>query len=135
VHADFGTPVEVPTGTWGDVAPRYEGDDPGAPQPDFNDIAALVGKFLADPAAPIKAHAQLQPNVVLPDRAIDFRDIAAGVAAFISTSYADSVPESGSCTCPSAVTCGAVPCGSDLACAPGFCIDGFCTDNCGRCAP
>jgi len=131
----FSEPLLLNTAHWGDVGPLYDGDDPGAPQPDFNDIAAAVGKFLADPDAPIKAQAQLQPNVVLPDRSINFKDIAAVVSAFLGDAYVDVIPDVGPCTCPSAVTCGAVPCGSDLACAPGFCINGFCTDKCGRCEP
>ena len=35
------------TGKWGDAAPLFDGDDPGAPQPDFNDVAAVVQKFVA----------------------------------------------------------------------------------------
>lgn len=133
--ADFGTPLEVSTGKWGDVAPLYDGDDPNAIQPDFNDIAALVGKFLAEPTAPLKAHAQLQPNVVFPNRPIDFKDIASDVAAFLGTPYVESVAGASSCTCPPSVTCGATACASDTQCTPGFCIGGFCTDACGRCAP
>jgi len=133
--ADFSTPTTFGTGKWGDTAPLYDGDDPGAPQPDFNDIAAVVGKFLADPAAPIKALSQLQPNVVLADRSVNFKDIAAAVSAFLGVTYVDTVPNAGPCACPSSVTCGATSCSTDLVCAPGFCIDGFCTDECGRCTP
>jgi len=86
-------------------------------------------------AAPLKSWAQLQPNVVLPDRAVDFRDIAAVVNAFLGTSYVNSIDNAESCTCPSSVTCGATACADDRVCAPGFCIDGFCTDKCGRCTP
>ncbi len=131
----FSPPLLLSTGKWGDVGPLFAGDDPGAPQPDFNDIAGVVKKFTADPAAPIKAHAQLQPNVVLPDRPIDFKDIAAAVAAFVEVSYAVSFGATGPCACPSAVTCGDTACENDLTCAPGYCIGGFCTDACGRCTP
>jgi len=134
-ETNFSAPNSAPTGKWGDVVSLFEGDDPGAPQPDFNDIAAVVQKFLASPNAPIKAYAQLQPNVVLPDRAVSFKDIAADVAAFVGSSYVDSIGAFGPCTCPSSVTCGATPCGSDTTCAPGYCIEGFCTDPCGRCSP
>jgi len=127
---------------WSTVSAQHEtqkyGDVTGvwaweniSPQPDFNDIAALVNKFLAAPGAPPKAICQLQPNLTFPDRAIDFRDIAADVQGFLGTSYADSY--FGPCTCPSSVTCGTTPCTSDLACGGGICIHGFCGDECGRC--
>ncbi len=132
---DFGAPLDARTGKWGDVAPLYDGDDPGAPQPDFNDIAAVVAKFTADPNAPIKALAQLQPNTVIPSRQVDFKDIAAGVAAFVGTAYFDMPGFTGPCACPSTVTCRAAACVNDLACPGGFCIDDFCTDACGRCTP
>jgi len=132
---DFGIPLEPWTGKWGDVVPPFA-DDPGAPpQPDFNDIAAIVQKFLATPGAPIKAFAQLQPNVALPDRAVDFRDIAADVQAFLGVAYSTMNGITGPCACPSSVTCGATTCTSDLACGDGYCIDGLCTDACGRCGP
>jgi len=132
---DFGIPLDPWTGKWGDVAPPFA-DDPGAPpQPDFNDIAAIVQKFLATPSAPVKAFAQLQPNTVLPDRAVDFRDIAIDVQAFLGQAYSTINGITGPCTCPSSVTCGATTCASDLTCGGGYCIDGFCTDACGRCGP
>jgi len=118
---------------FGDCAPLFEG--PGnPPQPDFNDIAALVNKFLALPEGPPKYRCQLQPNVVFPERPIDFRDIAADVQAFLGVAYADMFY--GPCPCPSSVTCGATPCTSDLACGGGICLStGFCGDECGRCTP
>jgi len=120
------------TAKYGDLVPIFDGG--GTAQPDFNDIAALVQKFLAAPGAPIKAVAQLQPNCVFPDRAINFKDIAAGVTAFIGTpTYEESY--FGSCACPSSVICGLIGCGSDLQCGNGLCINGSCTDECGRCRP
>jgi hypothetical protein len=131
---NFSARTRIRTGKWGDVVSLFEGDDPGAPQPDFIDVSAIVAKFMADPAAPIKAQAQLQPNIVFPARPIDFKDIAADVSAFIGTSYDGAVVTAG-CTCPSTVTCGATACGNDLDCSGGLCVDGFCADACGRCAP
>ena len=133
--SDFGIPAELWSGKWGDVASLFDGDDPGAPQPDFNDVAAIVQKFLADPSAPIKACAQLQPNVVMPVRPVDFKDIAMDVQAFLDVPYATLEGMSGGCACPSSVTCGATACDNDLDCGNGFCIDDFCTDACGRCSP
>jgi len=133
----WSAPLVIETGKYGDVWPLY--DAPGnPPQPDFNDIAALVNKFLAAGAAvaPIKAMAQLQPNCVSPDRAIDFRDIADDVQAFLETPYASM--QYGPCACPSTVTCEATMCGNDLGCVgfgDGLCIHGYCTDPCGRCTP
>ena len=133
-EACWSAPLTITTAKYGDVWPLF-----AAPlnsyQPDFNDIAALVQKFLAaGPAtAPIKAVAQLQPNVVFPGRPIDFKDIAADVQAFLGAAY--STVEPGPCACPSAVTCGTTFCTSDQHCGSGLCVDDFCTDACGRCTP
>lgn len=123
----------VNTGAWGDVVRPFIVDS--QPQPDFTDIAAIVSKFLADPAAPPKADVQLVPNVVLPNRPIDFNDISADVNAFLTQPYWSHPSATGPCTCPSDVTCGATLCQSDGPCGSGFCIDGACRDACGRCAP
>ena len=128
----FASPVEIATGRYADSSELFEG--PGnPPQPDFADISSIVGKFLASPGAPIKALAQLQPNVVFPSRPIDFKDIAGAVSAFLGTSFASQYP--GPCVCPSTVTCGATPCASDAQCSDGLCVNGFCGDACGRCTP
>ena len=121
------------TGRYADVTTPFHGVDPDAAQPDFNDIASVVDKFMAIAGAPIKPVAQLQPNIVFPDRPVDFKDIATAVEAFLNTSY--RVIHSGPCDCPSAVLCGNTPCADDTHCTGGFCIDGFCRDACGRCQP
>jgi len=127
-------PIVVDTGAWGDVAEPFFGMTT-ARQPDFKDISELVAKFVRDPAAPTKAHTQLQPNVVMPWLATNFKDIAACVSAFVSVPY-DQMPfATGPCTCPSLVTCGATSCVTDLDCGDGLCIEGFCGDACGRCTP
>jgi len=122
------------TGKFGDVAPLFDGVT-NPPQPDFYDIAAVVQKFLAAPDAPSKVFAQLVPNIVRPDQSVSFRDIAADVAAFVGTPYAELGDITGPCTCPSPVVCGAAPCAGDAECPDGFCIEGFCRDACGRCSP
>ena len=131
------TPLEIMTTKFGDAAPLFDGSG-NPPQPDFNDIAGLVQKFLAEPDAPKKAIAQLQPNVVYPDRPVDFKDIAADVQAFLGVAYSSVF--FGPCVCPSNVTCGATACSNALHCAGvtpdgGLCIGGFCADPCGRCTP
>jgi len=133
--ASYSDPLVLTTGTWGDVAPLFQGDDPNAPQPDFIDISGLVAKFTESPTAPIKAHAQLVPNVVFPERSVNFKDIAAGVDAFVGNPFWLTQDIYGPCTCPSSVTCGATPCTGDTGCPGGFCVGGFCADACGRCAP
>jgi hypothetical protein len=86
--------LRVYTGAWGDVVEPFAGSGPS--QPDFSDIASLVDKFTASPAAPSKTRAQLQPNVVRPDSPIDFSDIAATIDAFTGTGY----PYAGPSACP-----------------------------------
>jgi len=129
--ANYAAPLPVLTGKWGDVTTPFDGEEPGVLQPDFKDISAVVQKFQSSPTAPIKALAQLQPNVVFPMRSISFKDIAAAVTGFLSVAYEDVMI--GPCVCPSTVPCGVTSCQYDLACSPGYCIDGFCTDPCGRC--
>ncbi len=150
---NYSTNVSMATGKWGDTVPLFDGDDPSVPQPDFNDIAGVVNKFLGTPTAPIKAFAQLQPNRPFPDRKVDFRDVAAAVDGFLGVSYASR--HYGPCSCPSAVTCGTTSCDADFECrvcqsgvcsdgatpcsdsadCKGLCVDNFCTDACGRCTP
>ena len=128
----YSPPLVLHTAVWADVVAPYA-EPLGPPQPDFSDIAAVVDKFLSDPTAPSKAHAQLQPNNVFPERPIDFRDIAAAVNGFLSVPY-ESLYH-GPCTCPSTVTCG-TPCANDADCAgTGHCRGGFCYDFCHRCTP
>ncbi len=131
----YTTPLAVATGKWGDGVALFDGDDPGVPQPDFIDISAVVAKFTQSPTAPIKAHTQLLPNVVFPDRSVDFRDISAAVSSFSGTPYSETLGVLGPCTCPSLVPCGVTACVNDTQCGEGFCVDEFCTDACGRCTP
>jgi hypothetical protein len=127
-------PLTIETQKFGDVWPVWDFEQISA-QPDFNDIAALVQKFMATGPlfAPLKAVCQLQPNIVFPDRPIDFKDIAADVEAFLGTPYYTMEP--GPCACPSSVTCGATACSTDLQCGGGLCVGGSCADACGRCTP
>jgi len=128
----WSAPVVMATGKYADILPPY--DDPEGPaQPDFTDVSGFVGKFLAEASAPVKALAQIQPNVVFPSRPIDFRDISAAIEAFLGVAYADVY--SGPCDCPSQVTCGVTSCSQDADCTGGLCIDSFCADICGRCSP
>lgn len=130
----FSAPLTVLTGRFGDViSPFWMA--PGDVQPNFTDIAALVSKFLGDVGSLSKARTQLQPNVVFPENAVDFRDISAGVAGFLGTPYDATSFAVGPCVCPSSVTCGVTACVSSASCGGGLCVGGFCADECGRCAP
>jgi len=135
LEANYSSPSAASSGTWGDVAPPFAEDAGAPPQPDFGDIAAVVQKFTATPSAPIKALAQLQPNVVFPQYAISFKDISVDVAAFVGSAFTDLNEMTGPCGCPSVVKCRSSGCLSDVHCPDGYCIDGFCTDACGRCTP
>jgi hypothetical protein len=93
--ASYSDALTIRTAQWGDVVNPFATDG-GATQPDFGDIAALVDKFTAGPTAPIKARAQLQPNVPDPSQAVNFSDIAIIVDAFTGVTY----PFEGPGVCP-----------------------------------
>jgi len=150
--------VKMKTAKYGDVWPVWKWENISA-QPDFIDIAAMVRMFQASGSAcsggadaglpcqinddcpggtcevkaPRKSVCQLQPNVVFPKRSIHFKDIAAGVGAFMGTSYV--AINHGPCPCPPVVACSTTACTSDLQYGTGLCVNGFCADECGRCAP
>jgi hypothetical protein len=153
--------VLMDTIKYGDVWPVWDWENI-SPQPDFNDIAAMVRKFQAagsvcegggndglacqnddecpdgacEITAPLKSTCQLQPNDVFPTRPIDFKDIATDVQAFLGTEFSSLEP--GPCTCPPSVTCGTTACTSDFDCigfGDGLCVGSFCADACGRCVP
>ncbi len=130
----WSVPLMITTARFGDITEPFFMNI-GDIQPDFRDITAAVQKFLGEPTAPIKAVAQIQPNLVFPDRPIDFKDINAIVQSFLNAAYTDMLFASGPCPCPSTVTCGASSCVVDGDCGAGLCIDGACTDECGRCSP
>jgi len=91
--ACYSAPLVVQTGAWGDLAKPFKSVEIPT-QPDFKDIAAEVESFLGAPGAPIKARAQLQPNVPDPNLDVDFKDIAEAVAAFVTGVYPYEGPNS-----------------------------------------
>ncbi len=140
--ACWSAPLRITTAKYGDIWALF--DAPANPaQPDFKDIAAMVRKFQAtgskcnggandggdcpdhaacpggtcDITAPLKSTCQLQPNVVFPLRAIDFKDIASDVTAFVGNPKY-WVFHHGPCPCPSSVPCGATACTNDCSAAP-----------------
>jgi len=93
--ACFSEPLTITTAVWGDVVPPFEGDAGAAAQPDFPDIAALVMKFRAD-GGPLRAAAELEPNIIDLSGDMDFKDIAACVTSFQEDPY----PLGGPMDCP-----------------------------------
>ncbi len=148
---DVSTPLQITTTRSGDIVELFNPPD-SSNQPDAIDIAQLVNKFKSLPGAPIKASAQLQPNLPELNASINALDITACVDAFKGYAYAFSGP----CPCPSTVICGGSctgcaglcvktclggdnagePCINDTHCPGGTCSPaGTCRDLCGRCTP
>jgi len=88
----YSDPLVVTTGVWGGTAKPFHSPE-NLVQPDFRDIAALVQAFAGEGDAPITAQAQLQPNVLDPAAAVDFRDVSVGVGAFLSGVYPFDGPD------------------------------------------
>jgi len=90
----YSSGLEVVTAYYADVVAPF--GYPGITAPvDFNDIAAIVNKFLGS-LEPPQVRAQLTPNVVDVAMPVDFKDIAASVESFLGNPY--SLP--GPIACP-----------------------------------
>lgn len=78
---------------WGDIVSDCSVTPCGPPDgdADFDDISALVDKFRNLLHAPVKARADIAPR--LPDRVVDFIDIAWAVDAFRGPPYSFPPPE------------------------------------------
>ncbi len=148
-------PLVVTTARWGDIAEEF--NPPGTTtQPNAIDVAQSVNKFKNLLGAPVKAIAQIQPNVPELNADISALDIVAVVDAVKQLAYAYGGP----CPCPSTVTCNLTACGGPESCVGGLCVktcvggantgepcindthcpsgtcgSGFCRDRCGRCTP
>jgi len=121
------------TGKWGDVVSPFYDPVVYTSEPSFQDIAAVVAKFVADPTAPSKSYAKLQPNAAFAEDAIDFRDVSIDVSAFLGVAYENTVGITGPCTCPAGIACNTVTCATEADCPAGLCVNGYCTDWCGKC--
>jgi len=85
------------TALWGDIVGDFVDGawTPANGTVDFNDIASIVDAFRHLPTAPPVAAADLvgqSSSECVPDLAIDFLDIGAGVDAFKGYTYWDSMP-------------------------------------------
>jgi len=90
----YSSGVNVPTALWGDIiAPFGSVENQG--QPNIVDVLSIVNKWLGT-GFPIKASAQLQPNVVNPGTGVSIEDVLAGVNAWLSAPY----PLNGPSSCP-----------------------------------
>lgn len=92
--ASYSIPVAIRTADWGDAAVPFAADTP-ASQPDLADILTIVDKLLGQ-LPPLKAQAQLQPNVPQPNQRVDISDVLACVDAFLGQPY----PFAGPAPCP-----------------------------------
>ncbi len=112
-------PVTMYTRRSGDVELLFNPPSTST-QPNATDIAQLVNAFKHLSGAPVKAIAQLQPNLPELNADISALDIAATVDAFKGRAY----PYSGPCPRPSTVTCGSAgPPVVGTACAdPTICV-------------
>jgi len=83
------------SGVWGDLVEPFASDGDAA-QPDFQDVAGVVSKFLGEADAPSIASADLHPDVV--NQVVDFEDIADAVSSFLG----EAVPYVGPTACAGA---------------------------------
>jgi hypothetical protein len=117
-----------------DVAAVY--NPPGTTtQPDAIDVTEVLNKFTNKPMAPVKARAQVQPNLLELNGDINGLDIVAVVDGVKGFAY----PYGGPCPCPSLVTCGpgtgSLPCSGGVgACTgsglPGLGAGAMCVKTC-----
>lgn len=94
-EGNFSAELTVTTAKWADVVEPFSPPSPTV-QPDLADVSAIVDKFRSLPGSPIKARAQLHPNVPNPGASIDFSDISDCVDAFRGAAY----PYAGPSNCP-----------------------------------
>ena len=86
-------PLTVMTGTWGDIIEPFI--RPGLSQPDIADVLSIVDKWLGV-VDPIKARAQLQPNIPNQSIAVGIADVLADIDAWLGALY----PFDGPSACP-----------------------------------
>jgi hypothetical protein len=108
--ANVSAAVTMLTRRSGDVASPFNPPD-SSDQPAALDVAGLVLKFKGA-VNPVKAVAQLQPNLVELNGDVGALDIVACVDAVKDLAYAFSGP----CPCPSLATCGALACAGPATC-------------------
>jgi hypothetical protein len=117
------------TRRYGDVSATFNPPSIST-QPDTIDVTQLVNKFKNIADAPVKAIAQLQPNVPELNADLSALDIVAVVDAVKQFAYAFSGP----CACPSAVTCGpaagSVACTTQTPCVTAFGAGSLCVKTC-----
>jgi len=123
--SDVSAPVTMYTRRSGDVELPFSPPDASG-QPNVTDIAQLVNKWKNVAGAPVKAIAQLQPNLPELNADISALEIVAVVDAVKQLAY----PFSGPCPCPSTVTCGSLACSSATPCIAALGAGAACVKTC-----
>jgi hypothetical protein len=97
VTSSYSGALTIATARWGDVVAPFQAPSPATlTQPNILDVAGVVDKFKGVATAPIKARAQLQPNLPDPRASINILDVANTVDAFKNFAY----PYAGPVACP-----------------------------------
>ncbi len=97
----------------------YQTPGPPLTQPNAIDLAQVVNKFGGKVDAPVKARAQLQPNVPELNTDVNALDMVAVMDAILGKAY----PFPGPCPCPSLMTCGSLAPVAGTPCAtPAVCV-------------
>lgn len=89
----YSSPVTLYTGVWGDVVTPFA--TPELVQPSIADVLSVVDKWMGT-LDPVKAHSQLQPNLVNPSQSVGIADVLRDVDAWLGSPY----PFAGPTTCP-----------------------------------
>ena len=93
----YSTALTVTTSPWGDICHSFDGSHWTAPNGTVDvtlDVTACLDKFKNAPGAPIKARADVEPNV--PDWQINISDVSILLDAFRAEPY----PFTGPGSCP-----------------------------------
>jgi hypothetical protein len=114
------------TRRWGDTSPNFEDGVAPLTQPDAIDISVVVNKFKSLPGAPVKAIAQVQPNLPDANGDISALDISGVVDAVKNFAY----PFTGPCVCPSTVPCNTTACANAGACTGLYGANATCVRSC-----
>lgn len=94
VDGPCSAPLRVDTATWGDVTPPLVSG-----QPTFQDIMAVVNKFLGNPSGPSKTRTKLSGLSPDPLAPVNFHEVSTAVDAFKGHAFVTQFPV-GPTTCP-----------------------------------
>lgn len=92
-ESEFGPPLMVTTGRWGDVAAPFQDSEGSVTQPNVIDIGVMVDKLKALPAALSRPRVQLQPAAVNVATGITIQDVGLVVDAVKGFPFPYAAPE------------------------------------------